>query len=184
MLFNVNKYKDYLINWFYYPCDNTPEKKAEREKILEQRYSDEYLEEIVQNTEQFIINFLEICLQEDTTYIRIPLEFKSNYIFTNCTGGWHPDVLVPIDSIDEGKSVSKHLLHKFFGKDFLIYFDENIIEYCDDEDPDMIIGSSYSIPEFVISGPKELIKEKYEQIKAIKKAELVRVLKKKLQTQE
>jgi len=180
MLININEYKEYLINYFMYPCDNTPEKRLENKKLLEQKYSDEYLEEIIRNTEDFIIRFLEICLEEDTTYIRIPLEFKVNYVFTNCTGGWSPDMFVPIDSIDEGKNISKHLLHRFLGEGFHIYFDENVVEYYDDEDPDMIIGNSYSIPELVIDGKKELIKEKYEQIKKLKQAELVRALKKRI----
>ena len=89
-------------------------------------------------------------------------------------------MFVPIDSIDEGKNISKHLLHRFLGEGFHIYFDENVVEYYDDEDPDMIIGNSYSIPELVIDGKKELIKEKYEQIKKLKQAELVRALKKRI----
>lgn len=184
MLFDVNKYKEYLINWFSYPCDNTEEKKLQRKALVEGKYTLEDLQDIVQNTEEFIIKFLEICMQEETTYLRIPLEFKIQYVFTNCTGGWNPDTLIPIDSIDEGKIISKHLLHKFFGESFHIYFDENIIEYYDDEDPDMIIGNSYSIPELVIDGKEELIKEKYEQIKQLKQTELVRVLKKKLPSKD
>ena len=80
----------------------------------------------------------------------------------------------------EGKTISKHLLHKFLGEEFHIYFDENEVEYYDDEDPDMIIGNSYSIPELVIDGKKECIKEKYEELRKLKQEELVRVLKKKI----
>lgn len=180
MLFNAQEYKEYLINYYYYPCDNTNEKRSKRKELLEHKYTDEYFEEIVRNTEQFILQFLEICVTEDTNYIRIPLEYSLDYIFTNCTGGWHPDVLVPVDSIEGGKIVSKYLLNKFLGKEFHIYFDENEVEYFDDEDPDMVIGNSYSIPELVIFGKKEIIKEKYEELRKIKQLELVRVLKNKI----
>ena len=110
-VFNLEYYKEYLISYYRYECDNNENKKLERQRILECNYSDNYLQEIVDNTKEFILNLIDNC---SDTFNIIELAKSEDYIFTNCTGGYHPDILMTIDDEDKRITISKHLIEFFF----------------------------------------------------------------------
>ena len=170
-IFNLENYKEYLISYYFYNCDNNENKKSERKRILEQGYSDEYLQEIIDNTQEFILGLIDNC---DNSSIIIDLAQDAEPIFTNCTGGYHPDVLMTIDEIDKRIKISKHLLKVFLGKNFMIYLDEEETEYFD-EDDEFIIGCSYFHPKLNITG--DFLKKR-EELKQEKQIKLVKVIKK------
>ena len=167
-IFNLDSYKEYLINYYFYECDNTESKKDSRRKLIEQRYSDEYLQSIIDNTKEFILNIIDTCNDD---YISIPIAYREEYIFTNCTGGHHPDILIPIDEVDKSIKISKHLLDAFLGKKFSVFLDEDEEKYYDEEDG-MLIGISYFHPKLLITGDfakkrKELRQELVRALKLI-----------------
>jgi len=165
-IFNLDSYKEYLINYYVYECDNNDIKKESRRKLIEQRYSDEYLQEVIDHTKEFILNIIDTCNDD---YISIPIAYKEEYIFTNCTGGYHPDVLIPIDDIDKSVMISKHLLNCFLGKKFSVFIDEDEEEYFD-ESNGLSIGCSYFHPKLLITGDFSKKRKELSQ-------ELVRTLK-------
>lgn len=170
-IFNLNNYKEYLISYCFYDLDNKEERKLERKKILEHRYSDEFLLNVIENTQEFIFNLLESC---QSNYISIEMVKDKEYIFTNCTFGYYPDVLISISDFNGEKKISKYLLEKFLGKSFKTYFDVNEVETHDEEDEDLVIGCIYETQKFVIVGD---FSKRREEIKKEKQTELVRVLK-------
>lgn len=169
-IFNLDSYKEYLISYYFYDCDHNDIKRLERKRILERNYTDDNLQSIVDNTKEFILNILD---NTTDNYVSIELAKNEEYIFTNCTGGHHPDILMPIDETDKSFKISKYLLEKFLGREFMVYLDEEEIEYFDDNE-DLFIGCSYFIPKLIISGN---FSEKREKLNQENQKELVRVLK-------
>ena len=175
-MLDFEDYKNHLINFCVYPCDNTEEKRVERQRLLENRYSDKILKEIVDNTEMFIRNFLEECIKDYKEIYSIPLYFENECIFTNCTGGWHPDTLIPISPINEEIKISEHILKQFLGKDFTICYRQNPKQFTDELGDDATIVSYTFSPDMVILFKTDKLEEKLEELNQSKINKLVRKL--------
>jgi len=175
-MLNFEEYKDYLINYFIYPCDDNEEKSIERKNLLENRYSDDKLKEIVLNTENFIKVYFEESLKENQEIYSIPLYFENETIFTNCTGGWHPDTLIPISPINEDIKISEYLLKTFLGKDFCIAYRSNPTQIVDELGDDATIVSYTFSPDMIIISKLDKIREKQEELGQCKVNKLVRKL--------
>ena len=160
-IFNLDNYKEYLISYYHYECDNSDSKKENRRILIEQRYSDDDLLEIIHNTKKFIEILMERTINSNRTYIEFEISGDNKNIFTNCTGGYSPDTLIPIFTDDEDNYISKYLLKQFLGSSFMVDFDANVEEVID-EDDDMVIGSIYYTPKIVIVGNFKLLQEKYD----------------------
>ena len=119
-IFNIDKYKNYLINHFRYEMDNSDERKKYRKNYLESQYSDEFLQRIVDDTLIFIIEFIESNLHNIHNYMDIDLLEDAGYINLNLIGGWFSDTLYSIGTEESKKIISYHLLHKFLGTYFRI----------------------------------------------------------------
>jgi len=176
-IFDFDSYKEHLISYYYHECDNNIFSREKRKTILETQYTDEFLLEIIENTERFIKVLIERTANSDRTFIEFEIWGEHNYIFTNCTGGWSPDKLIPIFSDVEDAYISKYLLSDFLGKDFRIDFDANVEEIIDDEDDDIIIGGIYYTPKMIIVGDLKTLSEKYNKLQREKEV-LKRSLKK------
>ena len=174
--FDLDSYKEHLISYYYYECDNNEICKEKRKITLESRYTDEYLLEVINNTKEFITILLNQTINTNRTYIEYELFSDNHYIFTNCTGGWHPDTLLSVFSDEEDKLISLYLLKKFLGSDFKIEFDSNIEECLDDSDEDFVIGAIYYTPKLIIVGNFNSLKGKQEELQ---EEQLVRFLKRK-----
>lgn len=180
-IFSLEDYKNYLISFYYYECDNNIVSREKRRTILETHYTDEFLSDIIHNTESFIMYFLEQVINREENYISFELFNDQRHIFTNCTGGYSPDYLIPISCGLEDKYISKYLLQKYLGSNFRIDFDDDIEEILDDVDEDIVIGGIYCTPKMIITGNFSSLQEKYDALKKQKQEELVRVLRKRLE---
>ena len=148
---DLDFYKEYLCSFFKYEIDNDEVKKKERKRYLEQHYSNDMLIEIIENTKEFICGLLEKVLGNQNSYFEFEIMGNLHYISTNCSGGYNPDILIPIDDIDGGKLISKFLLRTLLGSNIIIEIDYEEIEVWD-EDNEFIVGCIYQIPKLKISG--------------------------------
>lgn len=176
-IFNFEQYKKYLIDYYVYDRDNGEIARNERKNILEARYPDEYLQEIINNTIEFLIQFIENNLGK--RYCHIEIVGDEHFVFTNCTGGWPPDTYIPIQLNNQTTMISEHLLNKFLGKSFRIErYTEEFELY--EEDDDFGIGYIYAYFYLSIVGDFSLLQDKYEELRNLKQNELITILKRKL----
>lgn len=159
-LFKLEYYKNYLISYYKYNYDNTEEMKLKRQEYIESSYSDEELIDIIENTKEFIFNIINNIKEYKTNYLSIDLISEHEIIRNNCTGGFYPDILIPIDELDEEKLISRYLLKLFLGNNFNIFIDHKEEEILDDEFG-IIIGCVYQIPRLVITGDFNELLNKY-----------------------
>lgn len=156
-LFNVDEYRNYLESFFVYKYD---EKTVLERKQQISRYSDEYLQKIIDDTETFIkylVNKLmeEKHIFEGNIFTNVPIYDDNKYINNNCIGGWPADCLYHLADFENEFRVSLHLLKKYLG-DARIDEDNTIIEDYDEDDD---IGS-FSVNSFLhISMPLEKFHE-------------------------
>jgi len=175
-MLDFEDYKNYLINYCVYPCDKNETKMMERKRLIELRYSDDKLREIVSDTENFIRTYFEESLQENKEIYSVPLCYDNEEIFTNCTGGWHPDTLIPISPINEDIKISQYILKTFLGNDFTICYRQNPTQIIDELGDDAAIVSYTFSPEMIIIGKLEKIEEKIVELDQSKISKLVRKL--------
>lgn len=178
-IFNIDKYKNYLINHFRYEMDNSDERKKYRKNYLESQYSDEFLQRIVDDTLSFIIEFIESNLHNIHNYMDVDLLEDAGYINLNLIGGWFSDTLYSIGTEESKKIISYHLLHKFLGTSFRIEEDYNTYAVVDKGD-DFDIYNEYHYPFIRITGDFSLLKSKYDELRELKQKELILALKRKL----
>lgn len=158
----LEEYKTYLIDAYKHECDNIESERLKRTAILEKKYSNEYLESIIEGTYNFINKIIEISQTNYNGYIKIPLEEEPNikYIDLNLTGGWMSDTIVN-DSDNNFYSIG--LLKKVFGEFFSIEPCE--IEYNEEieGDEDFLVVSEIPSYYLYIQCKKEIIEEVNEE---------------------
>lgn len=171
-MFELEEYKNYLTNYCKYDCDRLEEKVLERQKKIESDFSDEKLNDICRNTEKFLKYFIEECLKEEKEIFSISISSEIEKISTNCTGGWYPDVLIPVSKIDSDNKASLYLLKKFLGDDFKINYNTKTPNNSKIKNK-----SKVNIElEIVILGNIEALKEKYDILENYNIYRLVRSL--------
>lgn len=159
-LFTLESYKNYLIGYYANAFDIGKEK--ERKEKLESTYSDDYLNNVVANTEKFLLDILKDMLShvdEGKDKVWFKKEISSRVykrISNGCSGGWAADELLCPDEGDLNVLVSPHLLKSFFGSKFFFEISEDIIEQYDEEED---VGSISSITWLNIRGPKSTFME-------------------------
>lgn len=153
---NLEEYKCYLVNKYNHECDNNEKQRQKRISLLNNKYKNEYLENIIVGTYNFINKIIEISENNYYGYIEIPLETEPEiiYIDLDLTGGWKSDTIV---SDSENNFYSVSLLKKIFGQFFSIEpckieFHEEI-----DEDDDFLILSEIPNYYLYIQCKKEII---------------------------
>jgi len=175
-MFNVEEYKNYLIDYYCNECDNNEERRNKRKDYLERNYSDEYLQRIINDTLNFISTFVENNFNNQKGYIEIDLLENLGGINLNISGGWFSDVLYSVGTYESELIISRHLLEEFFENDFRIEEDHKVEEVVDEFDED--VCTEYYYPLIRITGDFSILQEKYEELKIKKQNELIRVLKK------
>jgi len=149
-MLTLDEYKEELISKYRYEIDNSVAKKQGRLIYLEHRYSDEYLNKIIEDTYKVIRQILDmdslkygyctIKMDDDTT----------SYISLDLTGGWFSDVLYE-DA--EGHIISNHILKKAFGKLLSVTVKENETLFSEEDD---IISFNYSYDLYMQGFPKNI----------------------------
>lgn len=155
-LFNFEEYKGYLINHHTYKCDE--EKNRERQVYVESRYSDEFLNRVIANTEKFVLIVLKEIYEKLERFgndVWIETEISS-YIFerisNGCIGGWDADRLFCPNELESDVLVSEYLIRNFFGEKFRIDIYDDLMEHYDEKDDvGYITCSTY----LTINGSKE-----------------------------
>lgn len=153
---NLYDYKEYLIKTYKHECDNDEQSVLKRRNILDKKYADEYLEEIIIGTCNLISKIFEKSRDDYFGYISIPLDEAPNitYIDLNLTGGWMSDTIVK-DSMDNFYSVD--LLKQVFGSFFII--EPCKVEIIEETDENDNLGIVSEIPSYYlyIQCKKEII---------------------------
>lgn len=174
-MFQLNWYKEELINYYRWEIDNSEEEINKRRKMLEGK--DEYLSQILSNTEEFIYFLLTKMKEENHTYenhifIILDLEDEKattyfNIINLNLHGGWPSDKLFRFND----KFISFRVLQKVF---------ENFYLECKCVDEEVLDGDIGRIDfkwQFYISGPIKDFNQLYEKLIKAKRANLINTLK-------
>lgn len=167
-LFDFNQYKKYLYTFHFYEADNDIHNEEKRRKELERKYSDEFLKEIIANTEEFIPLLLESIKNKNDVYKntiyynhRLPACPHSDFISTNVIGGWPSDLVIYLED-NKTKPISMHLLHVFFGINTTIYLNEEFFESFNEEEQ---VGIEYSLESIFIKLSLEEFLRIYEDYK-------------------
>lgn len=166
----LEEYKYYLVNKYKHECDNTEMERKKRISILNINYKNEFLENIINGTYDFVNRIIEMSENNYHGYIKLPLECEPNImgINLNLTGGWMSDTIVR-DSLNNFYSVG--LLNKIFGSFFAIEpcMIETYEEY-DNIDDELSILSEIPSYYLYIQCKKEIIDNvKNDKILAITK---------------
>lgn len=154
----LEQYKNYLVSRYSWECDNTEQGRINRMSLLNNRYTDEYLENIITGTYNFANKIIKKYENTCMNYINIPLEKEPNivYIDLNLRGGWWSDIIV---NDSDNNFYSVELVKEIFGPYFSIEPDK--IEFYDeiDEDDDLCIVSEIPNYYLYIQCKKEIIEE-------------------------
>lgn len=169
-IFNLESYKEHLISYATSEFDNCEERKLMREKLIAKQYSDEYLQNIINNTKNFISDNL---LNNEDGFFNIDICSEPKTVFTNLIGGYSPDTILSIENDKGLYIISKYLLKMFLGKDFRVEITNNEFEYYEDVDSNLSIGSIFVLSQLYIIGNFKDLEEKFKN-----ENELTRTLKK------
>ena len=168
-MFNFDEYKKYLIDYYKWECDNNEESYNKRKWHVNHFYSDEDLNNIVINTEEFIHYLMgklttNTKVHNDNIFDNVelidepPPHIMYNFISNGCGGGWHSDELFFMDN-KENDPISLYLTKQFFGKSFRMNISRTICEYYNEEEE---TGCEYGIIQLEIVGPLQKFYELYD----------------------
>ncbi len=131
-MISLSEYKQHLLSFYTWPIDGNIDEIEKRKKIMNEKYSDEYFEKIISDTNSFIY---EVLLSETVKYDYFKKEIDddtTSYIDLNLHGGWPSDTLF-VDDIS-GIIISKYLMQQVFGSYLQIDVECDEIEDTSDED--------------------------------------------------
>lgn len=111
---SLEEYKKYLINCYKYEFDNNEKQRLKRLEILNKKYNDEFLNNVLDGTHKFIEKIIECSENDYYGYISIPLECEPDitYIDLDLVGGCKSDTIV---SDSDNNFYSVDLLKEIFG---------------------------------------------------------------------
>lgn len=157
-IYDLEHYKEYLINYYYYECDNNEDAIFYRKELLAKMYSDDYLKNVIFQTYNFVNKLLQISKDDYYGYIKIQLESEPNinYVSLNITGGHFSDTIV---NDSNGNLYSIFLLKEIFGNRFIIDPCHNDFSYEVEEDNDFCMLSEIPFYFLYIQCEKEIIDE-------------------------
>ena len=131
-MISLSEYKQHLLSFYTWPIDGNIDEIEKRKKIMNEKYSDEYFEKIISDTNSFIY---EVLLSETIKYDYFKKEIDddtTSYIDLNLHGGWPSDTLFVDDT--SGIIISKYLMQQVFGSYLQIDVECDEIEDTSDED--------------------------------------------------
>lgn len=131
-MISLTEYKQYLISVCHWPIDHDIAEIEKRKNIMNKRYSDEYLEKIISDTNDFVYDVLSSETVKQGYFSKEIDDDTTSYIYLNLHGGWHSDTLFVDDT--SGRIISKYLLQQVFGSYLQIYVRCDEIEDTTDED--------------------------------------------------
>lgn len=126
----LDEYKNYLVNFYCWPMDNTKSFIKKRKEILTNKYSDNYLLKIISDTNSFA---KDVLMSDTIDYGYFKIEVNDDeplFINLELHGGWMSDTIY-IDS--KGRYISKHLIKTIFGKETIIELKIDEVERITDD---------------------------------------------------
>lgn len=128
-IFNLENYIIYLKEFYVYPYDE--DTYEERSTAIE-KYDQEYLGKIVENTKLFCLEILEKLKEENQVYHNqiftdVYLTDNCCMIRNGCCGGYPSDIVFLPEAAPDDFYISEYLVKKFFHK-FQISDDYDIEE--------------------------------------------------------
>mgnify|MGYP004463162281 CR=1 FL=1 len=116
-MISLNEYKNYLINTYSWSIDNSEELALKRKKVLEKKYSDEFLSKVISNSYEFARSVLDDENINYGYYKSDVLDDTTSYINLGLHGGWMSDTLY-VDS--EGRYISTYIIKTIFGRSIML----------------------------------------------------------------
>lgn len=151
-MISLDEYKNYLVNFYSWPMDNSKSLAKKRKEILAKKYSDNYLLKIISDTNSFVKDVL-ISDTIDYGYFKSKVPNDTTlFIDLELHGGWMSDTIY-IDS--KGRYISKYLTKVIFGEETIIELTVDEIEKVTDED---ICGFDYRYYIYMQNFPANLNK--------------------------
>ena len=130
-MISLDEYKKMLIGYYRYECDNDLEKIELRKKELAKKYSDEYLNKIIEDT----YNVIKVIFEKQPNSFIIEMDDDTiTYVNLNLIGGYFSDRLY-IDPY--GKIISESILKKVFGSQLAVVVMDEELE-IEDADSDIV----------------------------------------------
>jgi len=160
-VFDLNEYKNYLMNYFIYPCRDESERLRINQFLLKCVYDDEKIENIIYETKKFLKRYLKEAIKNSWSICRVDI-YDVECVFLTSDKGWPADIWISVDSFDESKKISLYLLKEYLGDKISIYMDDGIIQF---KDNDLMIGEAYCTPQLVLYGEFLFFKEKLINLK-------------------
>lgn len=151
-MLSLNEYKNYLINTYRWPIDNSADLILKRKRILEEKYGDEFLSKVITDTYDFARSVLTSNTINSGYYRSAVSGDTTSYINLGLHGGWMSDTLY-VDS--NGRYISNFVIKTIFGRDVLI---ELRIEECEREVEDEIFTFDYDYSIYMQGISKDLDK--------------------------
>ena len=114
---DLNEYKNLVASRFVKLSDYASEKYFERRKLIDSLYSDEYLNKIMNDTNELI----EVLKNENVDSCKLEVIFVDNNVYEtidlNLESGHSSDIIY---NLRDGKKISTELLKHAFGKQICI----------------------------------------------------------------
>ena len=127
-MITLDDYKKLLVEYYVFDVDNTAFKQIERTALLSVNYTDAYLNQIVENTNEFVEKlFEERREKKDYWQYHLGTDARST-IFLGLTGLDNNSDVIYYDG--QNKAISSLILKKVFGKDFTIIVKEESHKDC------------------------------------------------------
>lgn len=116
-MISLNEYKNYLVNTYSWSIDKSEVLVLKRKKVLEKKYSDEFLSKIISDSYEFARSVLDDASINYGYYRNNVFDDTTTYINLGLHGGWMSDTLY-VDS--EGRYISTHIIKTIFGRNIMI----------------------------------------------------------------
>ena len=124
-MFTTEEYKKHLMEFYIRAYENNDDSRERRAREIKKNYTDKYLGQIIRDTQSFLSMLVAQMEKQPPQNGRIECVLKlpktdqlHQYISNGCDGGWAADYLFHWgDGV-----ISKHLVEKFFGDNFVINF--------------------------------------------------------------
>ena len=150
---DIETYKRYLVDTYFFEEDNTPEKKSQRANIVESLGND-FFENVINDTKTFVICLLEKMINKNVTYMKDYYSYTKN-IDTALSHEYHADKLFVFE---DGLVISEYLLKKYL-KGFTITEEYEVEDHIDE---DIYSCDEYNTIEFHTT--TESLMKAYERI--------------------
>lgn len=152
---DLETYKRYLVDTYFFEEDNTPQKRKQREDIISNMEND-FFEKIIDDTKTFVICLLEKMIGKNVTYMKEYYGYTRE-MDTALSHGYHADKLFVFD---DGLVISEYLLKKYL-KGFTITEEYEVEDHIDE---DIYNSDEYNTIEFNTT-PEKLMEAYHKIIK-------------------